>query len=136
MWAKLRYKFQRFMIGRYGVDKLGVHLMWLCLALNFLCLFMGNKGWYIALLNDVLVFYEIYRILSKNYVRRSIENTRYLDFLTRMKRSWKVLKNNLTDKQYHYYLCPDCAQMVRVPRGRGKIEIHCPNCGRTFEKRS
>lgn len=136
MWTKLRYKFQRFMIGRYGVDKFGVHLMWLCVALNFLSLFMGKKGTYVLLLNDVLVIYEIYRILSKNYVKRSIENTKYLDFLTRVKRSWKVMKNNMTDKQYHYYLCPDCAQIVRVPRGRGKIEIHCPNCGRSFEKRS
>ena len=27
------------------------------------------------------------------------------------------------------FSCPDCRQMVRVPRGKGRINIRCPKCG-------
>ena len=27
-------------------------------------------------------------------------------------------------------------QMIRVPRGKGKIEIRCPKCGNRFVKKS
>ena len=30
--------------------------------------------------------------------------------------------------------CPKCGQMVRVPRGRGKINIRCPRCSERFIK--
>ena len=136
MWNKLKNRFQRFMIGRYGVDKFGLHILGFCIILNFLSLFFRRQSIFINLFADGLIFFELYRTFSRNYVKRSIENTRYLDFLTRVKRGWKVFRNNLTDRQYHYYLCPECAQIVRVPRGRGKISIHCPNCGRTFDRRS
>ncbi len=136
MWNKMKYKLQRFMIGRYGVDTLGMHILWFCVALSFLSLLFRKQSLFLYILLDVLTFYELYRTFSKNYGKRNRENTLYLDFLTRVKRSYKVLKNNLTDKQYHYYLCPKCAQMIRIPRGRGKITIHCPNCRHSFDKKS
>lgn len=137
MLNKLKYKLQSFMVGRYGVDKLGMHILWFCIIMNIVSMFFGaTASSVIFIINDVLLIWQIYRTFSKNYVKRSIENTKYLDFLTRVKRTWKVLKLNMSDKQYHYYLCPDCAQMVRVPRGRGKVEIRCPHCGKTFEKKA
>ena len=35
---------------------------------------------------------------------------------------------------YHYYRCPQCRQKLRVPRGRGRIQISCPRCGTQFIK--
>ena len=32
--------------------------------------------------------------------------------------------------------CPDCGQRVRVPRGKGKIRITCPNCKSKFDAQS
>lgn len=125
------------MVGRYGVDKLGMHILWFCIIMNIVSIFLGSTASsVIFIINDVLLIWQIYRTFSKNYVKRSIENTKYLDFLTKAKRTWKVFRMNMSDKQYHYYLCPDCAQMVRVPRGRGKVEIRCPHCGKTFEKKA
>lgn len=136
MWNKLKYSVQRFMAGRYGVDRLGIHILWVCIVLNILSLFLVKQSVYLNILSDILIFYDLYRTLSKNFAKRNMENTRYLDFLTRVRRGGKVIVKNCKDRQYHYYLCPKCAQIVRVPRGRGKIEIHCPSCGTTFDRKS
>ena len=39
-------------------------------------------------------------------------------------------------KQYKYLICPQCAQRLRVPRGKGRIRVTCINCGNVFETRS
>ena len=36
--------------------------------------------------------------------------------------------------EYHHFLCPGCGQKLRVPRGRGRVMVHCPRCGRDFEE--
>lgn len=39
-------------------------------------------------------------------------------------------------KIYKFYTCKSCGQKVRVPRGKGKIEITCPKCRTSFIKRT
>ena len=34
------------------------------------------------------------------------------------------------------FRCPKCHQMIRVPKGRGKIAIRCPKCKFEFIRRS
>ncbi len=41
------------------------------------------------------------------------------------------------DKRYYrFYNCPNCNQKVRVPKGRGKIEITCPKCHTSFIRKT
>ncbi len=39
-------------------------------------------------------------------------------------------------KYYKYFNCPNCNQKVRVPKGRGKIEITCPKCRTSFIRKT
>lgn len=39
-------------------------------------------------------------------------------------------------KIYRFFVCPSCSQKVRVPRGKGRIEITCPKCRTAFIKKS
>ncbi len=41
------------------------------------------------------------------------------------------------DKRYYkYFNCPNCNQKVRVPKGKGKIEITCPKCRTSFIRKT
>ena len=39
-------------------------------------------------------------------------------------------------RKNRYYKCPKCKQLVRVPRGKGKISITCPRCKEKFVKKT
>ena len=79
----------------------------------------------LSLLAYIPLIWSIYRMYSRNIEARRRENTAFLRFFSR-----------LTDKQYRYFRCPGCRQVVRVPRGKGKINIRCPKCSRQFIKRT
>ena len=53
-----------------------------------------------------------------------------------IKSKYRLIKLNLTQKQYKHVQCPRCHRTLRVPRGRGKIEITCPHCHVAFDKHS
>ncbi len=49
--------------------------------------------------------------------------------------SFGAFRARRRDREHRYCRCPQCSRMLRVPRGKGKIEISCP-CGRTFFRRT
>lgn len=123
MFERIRYGLQRFMYGRNGSDQLSWALI---LAGILLCVIssLTDIGILYAVGYIPLVF-AIYRMYSRNLEKRDQENTRFLNFFTRIK-----------DRQNRYFSCPDCRQMVRVPRGKGRINIRCPKCGRQFIRKT
>lgn len=123
----------KFFQGRYGTDELGKFMLVLMLILMVLYMI---TGWLVIdILSIALTVLIIYRMLSRDYARRSAENRKYLK-LTEPVRLWvKNLRggNNSTHK---VFLCPECRQKVRVPKGKGRIRITCPKCRHEFIKRS
>jgi ribosomal protein S27E len=123
------------MRGRYGVDRFSNCLMWWAFAIILLNVFVGSG--ILNLLGLAVFIFAYYRVFSKNYTKRSAENTWYLNKTYRLRMKMSKLKGRFGIlKTHHIYKCPGCRQKVKVPRGRGKIAITCPKCGREFIKRS
>lgn len=136
----MKEKFYRFMQGRYGVDQFSKFTMGAALVCIILSMFFRKAGVMGALLDTVgmaALVYTYFRMLSKNISRRYEENKKYLMFSSK----WRMRLNkeiNLMKqrKEYHIYSCPGCGQKIRMPRGKGKIEISCPKCHTKFVKKS
>ena len=130
----MKEKFYRFMYGRYGVDQLNKFIM--TSAFVFLIIsFFGSNIFY--LLSLLLLIYCYFRMFSKNLYKRREENMKYLQYLYKVKQFWSTQKRDFKQrKTHHIYKCPSCRQKIRIPRGKGKIEIRCPKCSTTFIKKS
>ena len=124
---KLKDWLRRFMIGRYGTDKLNNLLLWIATADILLSLFLptGLPTLIAVLLAYALMGLVIFRSLSRNTYQRHKENRWYLNLLERIK-----------DREHRYFSCPQCKQSVRVPKGKGKIAITCPKCREKFVKKT
>ena len=55
----------------------------------------------------------------------------------RVAREEKVLQKERA-REFRFFNCPnpECRQRLRVPRGNGKVEITCPNCGNRFIRKT
>ncbi len=123
--AGLKSKLRYFMMGRYGTDKLNMAILSAGVALCVAVMFIRWPLLDLALtaLSYGLMFWALFRMLSRNTYKRYQENRKYLRLLERIK-----------DREHRYFDCPRCRQTVRVPRGKGKISITCPKCKETFIK--
>ena len=78
-----------------------------------------------SLLAYIPLIWSIVRMYSRNVEARRRENARWIGFCNRVK-----------DRDNRYFKCPRCRQMVRVPRGKGTINIRCPKCGTQFTRKT
>lgn len=128
-------KMMQFMQGRYGADQMGQMLSAVSMVFLIISLFSRNQAWF--LLAVIGIVYNYFRMFSKNISKRDAENQKYLKMTAGIRRKLASWKSQLAQhKIYHIYRCPGCKQKIRVPRGRGKIEIRCPKCNTRFVKKS
>ena len=132
--GKFRDKMARFMYGRYGADQLNRCLMGIVMVLLVVSLFFRYRFLYWLTIMGIALAY--FRMLSKNIRRRSLENGRYLRATSKVRRKLSGFRNRVQDKAHRYYKCPSCRQKVRLPRGKGKICITCPKCGKEFIRKT
>ena len=131
----MKEKIRQFMIGRYGTDGLNQFLSIASLVL--LLIAIVSRVSLFTWLGVALLMFCYYRTFSRNISKRTEENYKFYTLKDRVGskfRSWKEQWANR--KLYHYYRCPQCRQKLRVPRGRGRIQISCPRCGTQFIKKS
>jgi predicted RNA-binding Zn-ribbon protein involved in translation (DUF1610 family) len=137
MFNRFQASLYRFMVGRYGNDPLNVTLMIGALILNLFAPLFGRDGQTILnLVATLLMGWGLYRFFSRRIVKRQIENRKFLGLFRPFRKAFKVLRLNLTSKTHAHYTCPHCGQIVRIPRGKGQVEITCPHCAKRFSKRS
>jgi uncharacterized paraquat-inducible protein A len=69
--------------------------------------------------------------------RRRQENYRYLNIKNRVTGWFRKRIKRIRDSRTHrFFRCPGCGVDVRVPRGKGKIEITCTRCRKVFIRKS
>lgn len=131
----MRERFMRFMIGRYGMDDFSKFLVIVAAVFCVFNLLTHSRIFY--LLAIVLLVYAYCRIFSRNHTKRYGENIRYMRYRDKVTRIFNREKSYMKQrKTHHIYTCKGCGQKIRIPRGKGKIEITCPKCGYRFVKRS
>ena len=165
-FQRLRESLARFMTGRYGSDQLSRFTLVLAFVMLILNMIFRSKTGIFYWLMWAFLILTYYRMLSKNIAKRYDENTRYLQLKEKLmgklnggrgrdgagsvKDSYRYYQNAYdnarntgnasgtmrSDREHRIFRCPNCDKRVRVPRGRGKIEITCPHCGNKFIKRS
>ncbi|WP_195983742.1 hypothetical protein [Clostridium sp. D33t1_170424_F3] len=126
---------RRFMMDRYGTDQLGIALMVFYLFLILLASLTG--AWILRLLALAVLILCLFRILSRNRSKRYQENLQFMQVWTPVKAWFQGLTQRAKDARTHkYYHCPKCKNTLRVPRGKGKIQITCPVCRTEFIKKT
>ncbi len=135
-----RERLNRFMQGRYGVDDFARGTFIAALALIIISTLMGPRSRFGSILETlglIALVYNCYRIFSRDISRRYDENRAYLEKTASLRDWWNKEKNVMKQrKDYHIYSCPGCGQKIRIPRGKGRIEISCPKCHTRFIKNS
>ena len=124
-FRNLRYKFNQFMMGRYGSDKLNMALLIASVALSIIGAVTPWLKLVFVVISYGLMIWAIYRMFSRKTYKRYQENRKFLQLFERIR-----------DKEHRYFDCPRCRQQVRVPKGKGKISITCPKCREKFIKKT
>ena len=139
--GSLRQLISSMLAGRYGADPLSRFLSVCACVCILLSVALRGKSAFFALLFSVaalaLIIWCYSRIFSRNIARRSAENRKYLSYRNRFTGSFRLLRSCFRQRrEYAFFRCPSCREVVRVPRGKGRIRITCPRCGYAFEKKT
>ena len=128
-------KLREFMYGRYGTDQLSSALIGGGFAFYILYVFTRSRLLYLVSL--ILYGIAAFRTLSKNHTKRRIENQKFMNLWYKLKNKWVGIRADFEErKTYKHFKCPACGQKIRIPRGRGKVEIRCPKCSNKFIKKA
>jgi DNA-directed RNA polymerase subunit RPC12/RpoP len=123
------------MIGRTGPDQLGVALIIASLAVSLLTGIVGLVLFRYA--SYILLVIALWRMMSRNTVRRRAENDRFIRLWWPLRTKIKRFFSGLGARKTHrFFKCPGCKSVLRLPKGKGKLQITCPKCGERFIKKT
>lgn len=124
-FRNLKNNIKRFLFNlyrrSYGMDDINKGLLIIYFALSVINLFIKKNVVYYVALAFFVIF--IFRFFSSNKVARIEENRAYRKFIKYIKLKWQYRKT------HRIYICKNCKQLIRLPKGKGKIESTCPTCG-------
>ena len=131
----MRQRFREFMVGRYGPDQLNIVLFVCALASGLLATFTVIPLF--SLVSYVLMITALFRMFSRNIAKRRAENDVFLRYWGPFRHKMRSYKDRAAgSREYKFFRCPNCKNMLRVPKGKGRIQVTCPKCGERFEKKS
>lgn len=118
---KMREKLNKVFQGRYGMDELGKTLM----VFNIMLYVIGAvlQSELIFSLSIAVLVLALNRMMSRQHWDRREENRRYTGYT----KLWKLRYENR--KHSRIFMCKRCGKYIRVPKGKGKIQVTCTACG-------
>ena len=125
----------RSLVGRYGADQLNRALNIAALVLLVLSFFTGGVGrlfWALAL---ACLRWGVFRTFSRNIPGRQRENAAYLGVTRGLRERIRGVRDRFSQRRdYRFFRCPSCGTWLRVPRGKGRLNITCRQCGERFTR--
>lgn len=134
----LMQKIAVFMQGRYGNDRFNNFLYIVFFALWVVNIFVWNRtaSLVIDLLMLAVIAYTLFRTLSRNINKRSIENRTFMQIFDSVKNWFTLTQKKFRDrKDFRYIKCPVCKVQLRVKNKKGNHVVRCPRCGSEFDKK-
>lgn len=117
----------RMMYGRYGNDALNNFLLVAALILLLLA-YLPYMGVCVLLAAGIMIWSNV-RCFSRNIGKRQRELMKYLSIRNRIKGFFGLRKKMWRERKTHcYFKCKKCKAVLRVPKGKGKIDVTCPRC--------
>ena len=131
----IRNFLRNFMMGRYGPDHLGIAMILFSLALSLVHGITRIAP--ILYISYVIFALVLFRMLSRNIVRRRAENDKFIRYWWPIKlKASRAVANIKYRKTHKFLVCPSCGNTLRVPKGKGKLQITCPKCGERFIRKT
>ena len=85
----------------------------------------------------VMIALAMFRMLSRNIARRRAENDKFIKYWWPVRMRISRGAANFKHRKTHKFLkCPGCANTLRVPTGKGTLQITCPKFGERFIKKT
>ncbi len=131
---RLLWKFRNFMIGRYGYDDFNKFLLWAGILFWFLSIFINLR--ILLYLYYFCIIWALYRTFSKKIYQRQKELWTFQRLIKKPKQYINVQKRKWHDRKTHKYFKCSCGAYLRVPKGKGKINITCNACGKVLIRKS
>lgn len=131
----LSSRLAQFLYGRNGFDNLARTCNAVAILLLVINIFAQST--IIYFLWVAFFGYSIFRVYSKNIPKRYAENQKFMEITEVPRKYMKLVGLQWRDRSVsRYYICKCCHQQIRVPKGKGRIEIRCPKCGNRFIKKT
>lgn len=134
---RFRERIARFFYGRYGIDSLYYGLLVTILVLWILRVIFADSAIasvLIYIVETALLFWMLYRCLSRNIAARRRENEVFSSFFKKIKNFFILQKNKIRDiKNFRYKKCPHCKATLRLPKRKGTHSVICPRCSKRFD---
>ena len=123
-----------FMLGRNGVDHLNKLLFRTAAVIAALNLLLLRQ---IGSVPFLIAGYALFRTISRNLPMRQAEDVLVLEKCRRVKAILSgAVQRAKQRRDYRFFSCPGCRSYLRVPRGKGRIQVTCPRCGHRFDRKS
>lgn len=132
---QMQSRMAQMLYGRNGYDNLARACNAVAILLLIINIFVQNAVVYFLWM--AFFGYSLFRVYSRNIPKRYAENKKFLAMADVPLKRIKLLKLQWRDRSVsRYYICRSCHQQIRVPKGKGRIEIRCPKCGERFIKKT